>query len=256
MACISDVSEEDALLRARVEDACHLCTVRSCPRFVGFLDEHQQAVARAVLHEKGLSDFLFFGGYPEAERTILGVFPSFIPSDEALFPVCAIAFRYRAVASLTHRDVLGALLATGIRRDKLGDILCTSGKTVVLADEELAPFLAESVTKIGSEGVRAEYPYTGVIEARRREFRELQDTIPSARLDAVLHVALRVSREEAARRIGAGAVSVNHMPVLSVSAPVSEGDILSVRGAGRFRVAQIGPPTRKGRLILRLEQYI
>ncbi|MBP3435185.1 MAG: hypothetical protein J6K62_02510 [Clostridia bacterium] len=90
----------------------------------------------------------------------------------------------------------------------------------------------------------------------KREFRELQDTVPSPRLDAVLHVALRTSREEAARRIGAGMVSVNHMPELSVSATVNEGDILSVRGAGRFRVAQIGPLTRKGRLIVRLEQYI
>ncbi|MBP3435186.1 MAG: hypothetical protein J6K62_02515 [Clostridia bacterium] len=135
MACISDASEEDALLRARVEDACHLCTVRSCPRFVGFLDEHRQAVARAVLHEKGVSDALFFGGYPDAERVILGVFPSFIPPEEALFPVRAVAFRYRTVAALTHRDILGALLATGIRRDKLGDIVCTPGMAIVMADE-------------------------------------------------------------------------------------------------------------------------
>ncbi len=255
MACISDASEEDALLRARVEDACHLCNVRSCPRFVGFLDEHRQAVARAVLHEKGVSDALFFGGYPEAERTILGIFPSFIPPDEALFPLRAIAFRYRPSATLTHRDFLGALLAAGIRRDKLGDIVCRPGMTVVLVDEELAPFLAESVTKIGSEGVKVEYPYTGEITVQR-EFRELQDTVPSPRLDAVLHVALRTSREEAVRRINAGAVSVNHMPELSVSATVREGDVLSVRGAGRFRVAQIGPPTRKGRLIIRLEQYV
>ena len=255
MACISDASEEDVLLRARVEDACHLCNVRSCPRFVGFLDEHRQVVARAVLHEKGVSDTLFFGGYPDAERVVLGVFPSFIPPDESLFPVRAVAFHYRAVANITHRDVLGAVLATGIRRDKVGDIVCTPGLAVVMADEELAPFLAESVTKIGSEGVRAEYPYEGDV-CVKREFRELQDTVPSPRLDAVLHVALRASREEAARRIAAGAVSVNHMPELSVSATIGEGDILSVRGVGRFRVAQIGPPTRKGRLVVRLEQYI
>ncbi len=255
MACISDASEEDALLRARIEDACHLCNVRSCPRFVGFLDEHRQAVARAVLHEKGVSDTLFFGGYEGAERTILGVFPSFIPPDETLFPVRTLAFHYRTAATISHRDVLGALLATGIRRDKLGDIVCTPGCAVVFADEELAAFLAESVTKIGSEGVRAEYPYTQPVTVQR-EFRELQDTVPSPRLDAVLHVALRTSREEAARRIRMGAVSVNHMPEESVSATLCEGDVLSVRGAGRFRVAQIGPPTKKGRLILRLEQYI
>lgn len=255
MACTSNTPEEDALLRARVADACHLCYVRSCPRFVGFLDEHRQAVARAVLHEKGESNALFFGGYPEAERVLLGVFPSFLSPDESLFPVHAVAFHYRPIAGLTHRDVLGSLLATGIRREKLGDIVCTEGQAVVLADEELAPFLADTVDRIGREGVRAEYPYRGPITVRR-EVRELQDTVPSPRLDAVLHVALRTSREEAARRIVAGAVSVNHLPELSGSTVVREGDVLSVRGAGRFRVAQIGPTTRKGRLVIRLEQYI
>ena len=255
MAYISDASEEDALLRARIEDACHLCDVRSCPRFVGFLDEHRQAVARAVLREKGFTDFLFFGGYEGAERTLLGVFPSFLPPDTALFPVRAVVFRYRDSVTLSHRDVLGALLAEGIRRDKLGDIVCRAGEAVVLADEELAPFLAESVTKIGREGVKAVYPYTAQITVKH-EFRELQDTVPSPRLDAVLRVALRTSREEAARRIAAGAVSVNHMPTESVSLPINEGDILSVRGAGRFRVAQIGPPTKKGRLFVRVEQFL
>ena len=134
MASISNRSESDTLLRARIDDACHLCDVRSCPCFVGFLDEHQQAVARAVLREKGVSDFLFFGGYAEAERTILGVFPSFLPPDAAMFPVAAVRFRYRSAATLTHRDVLGALLGEGIRREKLGDILCSEGQAVVLVD--------------------------------------------------------------------------------------------------------------------------
>ncbi len=255
MASISNASDEDALLRARIDDACHLCDVRSCPRFVGFLDERQQAVARAVLREKGVADAVFYGGYPDAERTVLGVFPSFLPPDESVFPIRAVAFHYRATASLSHRDVLGALMSAGIRRDKVGDIVCTAGCAIVLADEELAPFLAESVTKIAGEGVRAEYPYESPI-AVQREFRVLQDTVASPRLDAVVHVALRTSREEAARRIAAGLVSRNHLPTLSVSDTVCEGDILSVRGAGRFRVAQIGPPTKKGRLILKLEQYV
>lgn len=255
MGCISDKSEDDALLRARIEDACHLCDVRSCPRFVGFLDEHRQAVARAVLLEKGCTDYRFFGGYEGAERTVLGIFPSFLPPEDAAFPIAALAFRYRAVAAISHRDVLGALLGTGIRREKLGDIVCTPGQTMVLADEDIAPYLAQTVTKIGAEGVTVTYPYTGEITVTR-EFREWQDTVPSPRLDAVLRVALRTSREEAARRIAAGAVSLNHLPVVSVCAAVSEGDILSVRGAGRFRVAQLGAPTKKGRLPIRMQQFV
>ncbi len=255
MGFTSDRSEEDALLRARVEDACHLCEMRSCPRFVGFLDEHQQAVARAVLHEKGVFDHLFFGGYEGAERTILGVFPSFLPLETSLFPLAAIGFRYRSCAELSHRDFLGALLATGIKREKIGDIVCGKGLTVVFTDEELAPFLAQSIDKVGAEGVRAEYPYTEPIIVQR-EFREYQDTVASPRLDAVVKVALRVSREEAARQITAGLVSCNHMPCEAVAYMVQEGDVLSVRGAGRFRVAALGPVTHKGRLFIRLQKYI
>ena len=255
MGFISDASEEDMLLRARVDDACEICEMRSCPRFVGFLDEHRQAVARAVLHEKGVSDYRFYGGYDGAERTVLGVFPSFLPPDTSLFPVAAIGFSYRPFATLSHRDFLGALLATGVKRDKIGDIVTDTGHTVVFADEELAPFLADTVQKVGSEGVRVTYPYTEPVTVRR-EFREIGDTVASPRLDAVIKAALRVSREEAARRIVAGTVSCNHMPCEAVAHTVREGDVLSVRGEGRFLVAALGPTTKKGRLIIRLHQYI
>lgn len=255
MGCISNLSDEDVLLRARVEDACELCERRSCPRFVGFLDEHKQAVARAVLHEKGIDNFAFYGGYDGAERTVLGVFPSFLPIDVAQFPLAAIGFRYRLGAALSHRDFLGALLGTGIRREKLGDIVCGTGQTVVFVDEELAPFLADTVRKIGTEGVSIQYPFTESV-AVTREVSEWRDTVASPRLDAVLKAALRCSREEAARRITAGLVACNHMPCEAVAHTVREGDVLSVRGAGRFIVAALGPPTKKGRLLITIQKLI
>lgn len=254
MASTSNASD-DVHLRARVADACHLCEMRSCPRFVGFLDEHRQAVARAVLHEKGHSSFLFFGGCDGAERVMLGVFPDFIPPDPTLFPLVAVRFTYRPSATLTHRDFLGTLLSCGIKREVIGDILCKEGSAVVFLTEEVAPFIADTVKKVGGEGVGVEYPYTGAV-AVTHQFRELADTVASPRLDAVVKAAVRISREEAARRIEAGLVSLNHTPCLSVSATVREGDILSVRGGGRFVVDAVGPQTKKGRFILKLRQYL
>lgn len=54
------------------------------------------------------------------------------------------------------------------------------------------------------------------------------------------------SREEAARLIAAGLVSLNHLPSLSASAPVREGDCLSVRGKGRYMVDALGPADPQG----------
>lgn len=254
MAFISNASEEDVHLRARLIDACQLCELRSCPRFVGFLDEHRQAVARAVLYEKGSENVLFFGGCDGAERVMAGIFPTFIPPDPSLFPIVALRFTYRACASLTHRDFLGTLMAAGIKRDVIGDIVCGEGETVVFVTEEIAPYVAETVRKVGGEGVTVQYPYTEPVTITHT-FSEIQDTVASPRLDAVVRTALRISREEAARRIEAGLVSLNHMPCLSVSTPVKEGDTLSVRGGGRFLVDAVGPKTKKERWIIKLRRY-
>lgn len=245
---------EDALLKARVEDAVRLCKRRCSPVFIGFLNEHQQAIAKGMVRPSDGVSFAFWGGHPEGERTMLGVTSAHLPLDTTWFPVTAMAFHFRKGQSISHRDVLGSLLAGGVKRDMLGDILCADGLAVVFVKDEVVSYLETEIVKIGGEGVRCEVPYSGVLP-QAHTFVQRRDTVASPRLDAVLRVCLAISREEAARRIESGLVSVNHMVCESVSTEVREQDVLSVRGAGRFRVAQIGPPTKKGRLFVVVEQY-
>ena len=103
--------------------------------------------------------------------------------------------------------------------------------------------------------MRAEFPYTDTITVHR-EWLEYRDTVASPRLDAVLKAALRISREQAVKRIVSGAVSCNHMPCEAVAHIVKEGDVLSVRGEGRFLIAALGPVTKKGRLIIQIHKYL
>lgn len=64
--------------------------------------------------------------------------------------------------------------------------------------------------------------YTGALPAGRA-YAPIRDTVASPRLDAVVKALIGTSREEAARLIAAGLVSLNHLPSLSASAPVREG---------------------------------
>lgn len=254
MGFTSDPAAEDGWLKARLSDAADQADRYSCPRFVGFLDERQRAVAQGLLrHTEGVA-FSFFGGHPEAERTVAGVFPSFMEPDDTCFPITAVGFTYRREASLTHRDFLGALLSCGVKREKIGDILCGEGMAVAFVDADIAPFLAEQVDKVKREGVRCLFPYDGELPAAHT-FQEIRGTVASPRLDAIVKVATGLSREEAARRIAAGLVSLDHAPCLSASAAVNAGNILSVRGVGRFRMDAVGPVTRKGRMVVVLQKY-
>ena len=89
-----------------------------------------------------------------------------------------------------------------------------------------------------------------------RNFKEIRDTVASLRLDAVVKAAAGVSREQAAKLVESGLVSVNHIARLSVSSQVQENDIISIRGVGRFRLQSVGPNTRKGRIFITLLKYI
>lgn len=145
----------------------------------------------------------FYGGRADAERVVAGFFPAFMEPERAAFPIVPLSFRYRKGERLQHRDVLGALLSCGIRRDKIGDILCGDGLTVVFADTEIASFLCDQIRTVRNEGVSVVRGVEGELP-EARQFRELRDTIASPRLDAVVRVAVGASREEAAAGLRRG----------------------------------------------------
>lgn len=166
----------------------------------------------------------------------------------AEFPLTALCFHYRKEAALTHRDVLGSLLACGIRRDKVGDILCgreeTAGQAVVFVDAELSDFLADQVDRIGGEGVAAENHYAGPLPSHR-QYREIEDTVPSPRLDAVVRVMIRASREAAARLIESGQVERNHRPAFPCRKRCGKAMFCLFGGRGVFWwTASVLPPKR------------
>ena len=77
----------------------------------------------------------------------------------------------------------------------------------------------------------------------------------SLRLDAVVAGMFRLPRTEAARQIAAGAVSLNYQECLKTDQTVREGDVLSLRGAGKGTVTGTGGTSRKGRLFVYAEIY-
>ena len=116
------------------------------------------------------------------------------------------------------------------------------------------PFLEQQVTRVGGEGVCLLPDYDGELPVAQR-FSELRDTVASPRLDAVVAALAGLSRGESARRILTGLVSVNHLPQTAVSV-VKAGDVLSLRGTGRFVIDDLSGVTRKGRLVLRARKYL
>ncbi|MBQ7012462.1 MAG: RNA-binding protein [Oscillospiraceae bacterium] len=240
--------EADSILLAHVQDMVKRNAFRG---FTDFLDMRQYTMVTAQLRT---GTYRFFGGYPDAQRGILCIHPEDFPPEEDEFPLVCLTITHRTADALTHRDVLGSIMAQQVQRDTLGDIIITSGKIQCFATPVTAEVCMQ-MTKIGRVGVKItdDEPFSCEI---KQEIREISGTVAAPRLDAVLRTALNTGRGACAEYIRGGLVTLNYRQVQDVSCHVAEGDVFSVRGFGKFRVGEISGPTKKGRLHITIEKFL
>lgn len=245
------MGNEQELLLAKLRDCVNISRKRPC--FLGFLDESGAAFCRDALKREP-AGHLFWGGYDGAERVMAGFFPDYMEPSPEIFPLEGITFAYRREDKPGHRDFLSAFMGLGIERSVIGDILAGEGRCVVFVRKEMSRYLLDNVCKAGRIGVKAALGFQEPLPVIRT-YSPVGGVIASDRLDCLLALLCRTSREKASRMITAGLVAVNHREVLTLSARVNEGDIVSARGHGKFIIDSLGPLTSKGRLTVQCRKY-
>ena len=195
------------------------------------------------------------GGFEGAERT-RAVFanPDWGEYERAdLFT--ALKVSHRPQDTLGHRDILGALMALGIERETVGDIIIDEAVAAFVCLPELGEYIKENFTKAGRVGLEVSVIGLDELPAHEEELTIKTDTVASLRLDAVLSAAFDMSRTKATELIAAGCVSFNHQVCLRADKEVGVDSLLSVRGLGRAKLLEIGGLSRKGRSFIRIGVY-
>ena len=198
----------------------------------------------------------FSGGGVECERRCAFFLPYYMEPesfDPAEYIRCAGFQSFFGAPG--HRDYLGAVLALGISRERIGDIRIKDDRAWVFCLPEVAPLLL-SLDRVGRYTVKAaECPLPEVPEEEHR-FESVTFTVQSLRLDAVTGGVFRMSRSAAAEQIRLGLVSLNYAVCDKVDAPVREGDVISLRGKGKGSVKEIGGKSRKDRIFITAEKRL
>lgn len=239
------------ILNARIEDTLAAAERSGVPRFLGFLNEEERSKATELLLRFDIK-FRFFGGYDAAERTMLVCLPEWC--DDAEFPIDAITFSYRNCDTLTHRDFLGSVMALGVTRESVGDILVEEGRTVIFVSREVSSFLLTQIEKVGRVGVDLKLGFSQPLP-QQSELIHLSDTVASMRLDGVVAALIGTSRNKSAELIENGSVFVNSLICEKTSRTVIKGDSITVRGKGKFFIDSADEFSKKGRTILKYSRY-
>ena len=249
--------------------------------FSDFLTPREQRLYYAAADAEGQADRLFFyGGARAAERRCAVLVPEWLIGDApdadpfgmereahlislgengvidlspSAVPVSLLGSGY---ASLTHRDWLGSILALGLERTVVGDIAVLDERSaVVFVKPKIAAFITDSLTHAGSDTVHAAPTVLDAGFEIPRSFERMEMTVASPRLDGVVRALTGLSRADAAELVRTAAVELNYFTEENTDAPVDDGDILSIRGYGKFIVDSTNAVTRRGRNRLIARKY-
>lgn len=227
-----------------------------------FYNESEAHFALEYLKSQRRECYIFYGGYRDAERKRLFVFPEWLEADEILTDefIVPVLVKGSGYVRLDHRSYLGSLTAAGISRDVIGDIVIQDeSSAVVFLDFKIAEYLTVPIPpleRIGRDKVRItryDLPtgFTSTLEVSG-----ISSTVASARLDCVVSELINLSREKTKELIASGIVMHNYTEMTNFSAEVREGDVISVRGYGKFRIESISQKTKKDRIRLLAVKYI
>lgn len=216
------------------------------------LAEVQQMFSRLVEVQ-----FLPWGGYPQAERQRVAIARSDLPLEQSQVELAALEMAGNFLFDpASHRDFLGALLGTGIVRDKVGDLIVMGergAQAIVVPD--LVEFLELNLTQVRSVPVKTRRIELSELKIQPPKRKEMTTVEASMRLDAIASAGFGMSRSKMADLITAGDVRVNWKETTQPSHLLKPGDLVAIRGKGRLEVGEMAV-TKKDRYRVQLTRMV
>jgi RNA-binding protein YlmH len=147
-------------------------------------------------------------------------------------------------------------MGLGLRRETIGDILPGSQGADLLVMAEIAPYIQQNLTQVGSAPASVQLISLSELEIPEAKIKIIRDTVPSLRLDAVLAAAFSMSRGDAAEAVRRGLAQVDGAQALKGDRPVAQGARLSIRGKGKAVLAETGGFSKKGRVNIEIHKLL
>lgn len=248
--------QDEGELAARLLDLAEYAIKYRRYKVSDFLDPHGFSIVETIAAHYEQLNTISDGGYNSAER-IKAALVSKDYAGSIDFNIAAIMISWDSIHyHLTHRDVLGALMGLGIKREVLGDIIVKSGLCYIVIDRKFAEYVLQNLITIGAATVSTSIVDLNDIPPREEKVKEIRTTVPSLRLDVVAAAGYGMSRTRMSEEIAAEKIKVNWQNGKSSSYSIKAGDIISMRGRGRVEVCEIIGQTKKGRISILLKRFI
>lgn len=220
--------------------------------YTPFLTPTQQEVCIRMLGQQ--ISYQLCGGYEQAESRCLILIPDYMDETAVKVPIhCLKATYVSKFHTLQHRDVLGAIMNMGLRREQFGDILVQDTHIYIFVMEDITSYVIANLTKIGRHSIQFSVCDQMVERVDTIYYREV--IVSSLRLDAIVASMCQVSRSKAQALILGKLVKVHHLVLEDCALVCNNNSTISIRGYGRFLFTEVKKMTRNGRYVIEIGKY-
>ena len=252
-----ELSKEDLQLQNRIRDLADKSFKQNVFTFTGFLGLAEQDIFWNVAKEIRYVSYSLYGGMDESERKMVRFGSCEELGYEEEFPIVCIHIKplmEKFADDLGHRDFLGALMNLGIERATIGDIKLIGKSAYLFCADSIAEYICDHLDRIKHTSVKCEV-VTQMQDIPREEPEEMEVLLPSMRLDACLAKIYNKSRGDIVEYFRGKKVYVNGRLCENNSRQLKDGDVVNLRGFGKFIFHGEVWETKKGKLRAKILIY-
>ena len=250
---ITKLNVDDVDLASNIFDKAMLCSITSNITFVPYFCTPNVWKNLMLIAGELEVEVFSFGVFKEADRRMIAFSPC---GGDLSYPIKLLKVNSNTKFNkIGHRDYLGSLMALGIKREKMGELVINQGICYFPVCEDLADYICTNLSSVGK------CPCSVVVTGQDlkleldNNFSLLHISVASMRIDNIVAQLCNISRGISKEEIKASKVLVDYATCKSDKI-VSEGDLVTIRGFGKYKVIEQTGFTKSGKSKLTVKKYI
>lgn len=252
---------ENEIFISKIIDKINFCKNRNTIEHTDFLDTNQKSIALNLLKNQKFNTYIVNDNEQEFDRNIIIMYPDKLNIEIAKKYyndiVDIIKIENSKNEKYEHRVYLSGIMKTGIKREKFGDIIVNENKASIIVFKELTDYLFKELKLLKRfRNSNINILNINQLEVKEKEFKYINIIVHSLRLDNIVSEIIKCSRTKAKENIENSKVFINGKTEEKISKTVKEGDIITIRGKGKFVFDTIENKTKKENLILNIKKYM
>lgn len=257
------MNSDERLIIAKLDDKIRFCKTKNKIINTEFLNMYEKKIIIQRLQELKITNYILFGGYDDSEMQLLILYPEKFDLNMVnknlnnIIKIIEVKLPNELIGEYEHRDYLSAVMRIGLVRERIGDIIVFEDSAYIIVLTENAEYIKQSLLEM----TRFKKSKINIIDfdqikVKEKEFEKIDIIVSSMRLDNFVSEIGNISRSKTDELIKSEKVFINSKAENKGSKLISIGDILIIRGKGKFIVFKENGSNKNGKIKVEIKKYI